>query len=269
MGISKTAWWSLAIAFTLAACTGGKYAATNKVYKKQAKKYAAVLRQYPLSDSFDVSQPFVGTTNFSMRKPNFVIIHHTAQNSTEQTLKTFTLTRTAVSAHYVIGRNGAVHHMLNDYLRAQHAGLGKWGSVTDMNSCSIGIELDNNGFESFSDAQITALLRVLTQLKKAFAIPAGNFIGHADWAPTRKNDPNWRFPWKTLASNGFGHWYDDTTGITLPPSFDHLQALRVVGYDVKDSSAAIKAFKQHWLQDTTRGMTPAGQKILWQLTKKF
>lgn len=252
----------------LAACAGGEYAATNKAYKKQAKQYSAVLRKYPLADSFEVAKNFVGTTNFGMRKPNFVIIHHTAQNSTAQTLRTFTLTRTAVSAHYVIGRDGEVYHMLNDYLRAQHAGLGKWGSVTDMNSCSIGIELDNNGFESFSEAQIAALLRVLTQLKKAFAIPTANFIGHADWAPTRKNDPNWRFPWKALSEKGFGLWYDDTTGLAIP-TFDHLQALRIVGYDIKDSSAAIKAFKQHWLQDTTKGMTPAAQKVLWQLSKKY
>lgn len=260
---------SLSIIFLLTACTGGKYAATNKAYKKQAKQYANVLKKYPLKDSFDVAEDFVGTTNFGMRKPNFVIIHHTAQNSTEQTLRTFTLPRTAVSAHYVIGRDGQVYHMLNDYLRAQHAGLGKWGAVTDMNSCSIGIELDNNGFEPFAEAQINALLTVLDKLKKAFAIPSPNFIGHADWAPTRKNDPNWRFPWKALADKGFGLWYDDTTQTILPPNYNYLQALRIVGYDLKDTTASIKAFKQHWLQDTTKGITPAAQQVLFQLSKKF
>jgi N-acetylmuramoyl-L-alanine amidase len=250
-------------------CTGSQYTATNKAHKKQVKAYGKILGRYPLRDSFETAETFVGTTNFGMRKPNFVIIHHTAQNSTAQTLRTFTLPRTAVSAHYVIGRDGKVYHMLSDYLRAQHAGLGKWGSLTDMNSCSIGIELDNNGFEPFAPAQIDALCKVLFQLKKAFSIPAANFIGHADWAPTRKNDPNWRFPWKALAEQGFGLWPDDTTGTVIPTGFNHLQGLRLIGYDTQDSVAAIKAFKQHWLQDTTKGMTAAGQKVLVQLLKRY
>ena len=253
----------------LAACASGPYKTTNKAYKKQAKAFAAILKEYPLKDSFQVANEFVGTTNFSMRKPNFVIIHHTAQHSTEQTLKTFTLPRTQVSAHYVIGRDGQVYHMLNDYLRAHHAGVSKWGNTTDLNSCSIGIELDNNGFEYFSDAQITALIMVLDKLKKAFNIPTSNFIGHGDIAPTRKNDPNWRFPWKQLADKGFGNWYADTTGVTLPANFDRLQALRIVGYDIKDTTAAIVGFKRHWLQDTTKGLNEGQLKVLWQLSKGY
>jgi N-acetylmuramoyl-L-alanine amidase len=96
-----------------------------------------------------------------MRKPNFVVIHHTAQNSCDQTLKTFTLARTQVSAHYVICKDGTIHHMLNDYLRAWHGGVSRWGSTTDLNSSSIGIEIDNNGFDVFSDAQVNSLLQLL------------------------------------------------------------------------------------------------------------
>src|SRR6185503_11700756 len=167
----------------------GKYSSTNKVYKKQVKEYAKQLREYPLKDSFTTASGWVGTTNFGLRKPNFVIIHHTAQNSCEQTLQTFTLPRTEVSAHYVICKDGTVHHMLNDYLRAWHAGAGSWGNDKDINSSSIGIELDNNGFDSFPSAQINSLLTVLDTLKKRYNIPEANFIGHADIAPTRKNDP--------------------------------------------------------------------------------
>src|SRR5687767_6638064 len=128
-------------------CSTGPYASTNKAYKKQVKSFAKLLAEYPLIDSagFPWASDWVGTTNFSMRRPNYVIIHHTAQDSCNQTLKTFTLTRTQVSSHYVICRDGIVYHMLNDLLRAHHAGVGKWGSVSDMNSSSIGIEIDNNG----------------------------------------------------------------------------------------------------------------------------
>src|SRR5947207_3123792 len=133
---------SFAIIILIAACSRGPYATTNKAYKKQAKNYANLLSVYPLKDSAGLaySDAWVGTTNFTMRRPNFVVIHHTAQNSCDETLKTFTLTRTQVSAHYVICRDGTVHHMLNDLLRAHHAGVSKWGNATDINSSSIGIE---------------------------------------------------------------------------------------------------------------------------------
>src|SRR5688572_27482108 len=175
----------------------------------------------------------------SMRRPNYVIIHHTAQNSCEQTLQTFTLARTQVSSHYVICKDGTVYHMLNDLLRGHHAGVGKWGNTTDLNSSSIGIELDNNGFEHFTEPQMNSLVILLDRLKKAYSIPAANFIGHGDIAPTRKNDPNWRFEWKLLADKGFGHWYDDPVAVQLPAGFNHLQALRIVGFDTRDTNAAI------------------------------
>lgn len=253
-------------------CSQGKYAASNKVYKKQAKEYAKLLAEYPVKDSAGLSYAadWVGTTNFTMRRPNFVIIHHTAQNSCEQTLRTFTVAGSReVSAHYVICKDGTVHHMLNDLLRAHHAGVSKWGNTTDLNSSSIGIELDNNGFETFSDAQMNSLLVLLERLKKAYSIPASNFIGHGDIAPTRKNDPNWRFPWKLLSEKGFGYWYDDVTGVVLPAGFNHLQALRIVGFDTKDTTAAIVGFKRHWLQDTTKGLNNEQLKVLYQLSRKY
>jgi N-acetylmuramoyl-L-alanine amidase len=202
-----------ALLATLAACATSRnpYAATNKSYKAQVRAYAAALRATPPptpgGDSL-LGKYWVGTTNFNLRKPNYVVIHHTAQDSTAQTLKTFTLPKTQVSAHYVIGRDGRVYHMLNDYLRAWHGGVARWGNNTDLNSCSIGIELDNNGTEPFAEPQITSLLHILAGLKKDYGIPAANFIGHADIAPSRKNDPSARFPWKRLADHGFGLWYD-------------------------------------------------------------
>ena len=101
--------------------------------------------------------------------------------------------------------------MVNDYLRANHAGVGKWGSVTDMNSCSIGIEIDNNGAEPFTDNQINSLLALLTQLKTKYNIPQANFIGHQDFAPkTQKPDPGPLFPVaKSWRSAAFGFWSDN------------------------------------------------------------
>lgn len=247
-----------------------KYAASNRIYKQQARAFAKTLKQQPENtDSTNAAATWAGTTNFGMRKPNFVIIHHTAQNSCEQTLTTFTLTRTQVSAHYVICKDGTVQHMLNDYLRAWHAGSGKWGNLTDINSSSIGIELDNNGFEPFTEAQINNLLQVLKTLKKNFNIPTANFIGHADIAPTRKVDPNRFFPWQQLAQKGFGYWYD-TTNVKLPDNFNAMQSLRIIGYDTRDSIAAIRAFKLHFVQqDSIAVLNDADKKIIYELYKRY
>lgn len=256
-------------AIILNACSRNPYKGTNRSYKKQAKAYAKIISQYPLKDSAVNAPYWIGTTNFNMRKPNFIILHHTAQNSCDQTLKTFTTVRSQVSAHYVICKDGTVHHMLNDYLRAWQAGVSKWGNTTDINSVSIGIEIDNNGFEPFTDPQINSLLELLGRLKSAYSIPTANFVGHADIAPGRKVDPNKYFPWQKLSENGFGYWYD-TTGIKVPENFDALQALRIIGYDIKKPEAAVYSFKLHFVQnDSTKIINDEDKKILYDLEKKY
>ena len=256
----------------LAGCATNPYAITNRSYKQQAKEYAKIIAQIPPVTSGMITpekKDWVGTTNFNLRKPNYVIIHHTAQNSIEQTLKTFTLPKSQVSAHYVIGKDGKVYHLLNDYLRAWQAGNAKWGGNTDINSNSIGIELDNNGFVPFPEAQINSLLALLATLKKTYNIPTANFIGHADIAPTRKNDPNKYFPWKMLADHGFGNWYDANLD-SVSTNFNTVQAMRVIGYDTRDSTAALVAFKRHFTpQDSTRMVTDSSRMILNNLVKKY
>lgn len=176
-----------------------------------------------------------------------------------------------MSAHYVICKNGTIHHMLNDYLRAWQAGISKWGNNTDINSSSVGIEIDNNGFEPFTDQQLNSLLVLLATLKKAYNIPTANFIGHADIAPTRKNDPNVNFPWKRFADSGFGIWWSDTTNVQVPADFNSIQALRIVGYDVRDSVAVIKTFKRKYeqIEDKSSALNDADKKILYTLYRKF
>ena len=255
----------------VSACSSNVYKTTNRSYKKQVKNYAKLLREYPVRDSagLQYADNWVGTTNFSMRRPNFVVIHHTAQDSCEQTLRTFTLPRTAVSAHYVICEDGTVHHMLNDLLRAHHAGVSKWGNATDLNSMSIGIEIDNNGSEPFTEPQMNSLLQLLDRLKKAYNIPQANFIGHADVAPGRKVDPSRYFSWQSLADKGFGFWFD-TTNVEVPLDFNPLQALRIVGYNINKPEIAIQSYKIHFVpQDTTNVITDADKKILFDLFKKY
>ncbi|MFI2742004.1 N-acetylmuramoyl-L-alanine amidase [Zhouia sp. PK063] len=294
----------------MSSCSINPYAKTNRVQKKKLEDYKQVLQETPKEELQDTALNYgkywVGTTNFNLRKPNYVIIHHTDQDSLAQTLKTFTLPRTQVSAHYVIGKNGEIYHMLNNYYRAWHGGTGFWGGNRDLNSSSIGIELDNNGHEPFSDSLIKSLLKLLKQLKKEYHIPQSNFIGHADIAPTRKVDPNKYFPWKELAQHGYGYWYDEkrvdslvfendyfksNTALknfqnplashnkaidkivypnVIPNNFDYIMALRVIGYDVSNLKAAIHSFKLHFIQNNVNEtLSPRDIKVLYEVYKQY
>jgi N-acetylmuramoyl-L-alanine amidase len=250
------------------ACSSFPYTKTNRQYIRQSKLIAKKLVLSPDKQSenqLPLAEKWVGTTNFDLRKPNFVVIHHTAQNACEQTLKTFTLERTKVSAHYVICKDGTIHHMLNDYMRAWHGGVGSWGNNTDLNSSSIGIEIDNNGFEPFEPAQISSLLKLLEQLKSKYQIPVDHFIGHSDIAPRRKVDPNINFPWKILSSLGYGIWFEPDTSYQLPTGLSIKHALSLVGYETQDTVAAILAFKRHFRQDSSRLLNKADSSVLSQL----
>ncbi|MCV9930094.1 N-acetylmuramoyl-L-alanine amidase [Flavobacterium sp. LS1R49] len=220
----------------------------DTLYAKQLHIYKDSLSQTgstPLQNGINIQ--WIGTVNFNLRKPNFIILHHTAQDSLQQTVNTFTKTKTQVSAHYIISRDGKVVQMLNDYLRAWHAGNSTWGKDTDLNSSSIGIELDNNGVQPFSETQIGSLIALLTRLKKEYNIPTQNILGHSDIAPARKKDPSAFFPWKTLAGLGFGIWQDEILE-EAPFDFRIEPALRIIGYNTKNLTAAITAFKLHYIQ---------------------
>jgi N-acetylmuramoyl-L-alanine amidase len=186
--------------------------------------------------------------NFDLRRPNFVIIHHTSNSSAEPALNVLTNRERKVSAHYLIGRHGKLFRLVDEVARAWHAGESYWGGQSDINSASIGIELDNDGFEPFVEAQIETLLALLADLKTRYNIPASNFLGHADVAPGRKADPSRLFPWKRLSEQGYGLWCDPPYR-TVPPGFDSEVLLQALGYSVWNVDAAISAFKLHFAAD--------------------
>src|ERR1700690_732953 len=109
-------------------CSHDPYRTSNKLYKKQTKELGYVIREEPDNYFPSENTEWIGTVNFDLRKPNFVIIHHTAQNGCPEPLHTFTIKRSQVSAHYVICKDGTVYHILNDYMRAWQAGQSKWGN---------------------------------------------------------------------------------------------------------------------------------------------
>src|SRR5690606_6248710 len=123
-------------------------------------------------------------------------MHATEQASARESLDTLRTANSGgpVSAHYLVGDDGRLYQLVADADRAWHAGGGRWGTLTDLNSASIGIEIDNDGSEPYTDAQIAALLRLLDDLTTRLYIPKTQVIAHADLAPTRKRDPGARFP---------------------------------------------------------------------------
>jgi hypothetical protein len=139
---------------------------------------------------------WVPSPNQNARTPVIIVIHHTEQKSVQQSLHTLRTANSGgpVSAHYLIGADGHRYQLVADERRAWHAGAGRWGTITDLNSASIGIELDNDGRSPFSAAQIESLIVLLRDLTTRLNIPPRQVIGHADLAPTRKQDPSRFFP---------------------------------------------------------------------------
>jgi N-acetylmuramoyl-L-alanine amidase len=138
--------------------------------------------------------------------PTLVVLHHTAMASSADALDRLTDPAAEVSAHYLIHRDGAVMQLVAEGLRAWHAGAGSWGGRADVNSRSIGIEIDNDGRVPFAAPAIRSLERLLADILSRWDIPPRGVIGHSDMAPGRKADPGPRFDWRGLAVAGLSVW---------------------------------------------------------------
>jgi N-acetylmuramoyl-L-alanine amidase len=155
-------------------------------------------------------------------RPSLVVIHYTAMASAEAALDRLCDPVAEVSAHYLIGRDGRLWQMVAENQRAWHAGVGEWAGQDDINSRSIGIELDNGGDHPFSEPQMAVLELLLEQVMKRWSIPAEGVIGHSDMAPGRKIDPGSRFDWARLACLGLAR---RSPGAAAPGLVDPADAL--------------------------------------------
>ena len=147
--------------------------------------------------------------NFGARrdglKPSLIVLHYTAMTSAQAALERLCDPQYEVSAHYLIGGDGTLWQMVREQDRAWHAGAGEWHGQTDINSRSIGIELDNRGDHPFSQPQMDTLEYLMPQIMRRWDIPASGVIGHSDMAPGRKIDPGPRFDWQRLERQGLAH----------------------------------------------------------------
>lgn len=157
-----------------------------------------------LTDNLPVSSNF-GERRDGLR-PELVVIHYTAMKDCASAAKALCDPAREVSAHYLIGRGGEVLNLVPEQMRAWHAGAGEWRGGGDVNSRSIGIELDNDGLTPFSAPLMDALSPLLHKLLAAWGIGPEGVIGHSDMAPGRKIDPGRRFDWQGLARQGLAVW---------------------------------------------------------------
>ena len=137
-------------------------------------------------------------------KIKLIIIHYTALKNTTEAISFLCNKGTKVSSHYLISPDGTVYNLVNDKFRAWHAGESFWQNITDINSISIGIELDYNPYgknNNFSSKMISSLKKLIIKLKNKYNISQNNILAHSDVAPFRKKDPGKHFPWKALASS--------------------------------------------------------------------
>ena len=213
---------------------------------------------------------WVPSPNHDIRRPVLIVLHYTTEHAVQQALHTLRTANSGgpVSAHYLIGADGHIYQLVADPSRAWHAGAGRWGTITDVNSASIGIELDNDGHSAFAQPQIDSLLRLLSDLSERLRIPRTQIIGHQDLAPTRKDDPGPLFPWSRLAAAGFGRWPQGTL-VDPPTGFDPWLALAVVGYALDDRPATVRAFHNHFRGIDGDALDAQDLRILWNLVQQI
>ncbi|WP_254702580.1 N-acetylmuramoyl-L-alanine amidase [Sulfitobacter sp. THAF37] len=134
--------------------------------------------------------------------PSLIVLHYTAMQSADAAVDRLCDPQAEVSSHYLIACDGHCLQLVPEDKRAWHAGAGQWAGQQDINSRSIGIELDNRGSHPFPEPQMVALETLLRDLMTRWDISPAGVLGHSDIAPGRKQDPGPRFDWARLARQG-------------------------------------------------------------------
>ena len=172
-------------------------------------------------------------------RPDMIVLHYTAMPTCAEARARLCDPVAEVSAHWLIGEDGAAEQLVDEALRAWHAGAGAWGSVTDVNSRSIGVELANVGDAPFPEPQMAALERLLAGIMDRWRIAPHRVIAHSDMAPGRKRDPGPRFDWHRLARAGLSVWPDPGGDAKA----DFRTSARALGYPDLPSDALLAAFR--------------------------
>ncbi|PTE07749.1 N-acetylmuramoyl-L-alanine amidase [Mesorhizobium helmanticense] len=216
--------------------------------------------------------------NFGPRRetirPDMIVLHYTGMKTGAGAEAWLCDPASEVSAHYLVHEDGQIVQMVRESDRAWHAGKSSWFGRTDINSCSIGIEIVNPGhslgYRSFPKRQIDAVIGLCKGIVHRHSIPPQRVLAHSDVAPGRKIDPGEKFPWKALFEAGVGHLVEAASirgGAALKTGdagaeVEALQSmLALYGYGVEISGAfdrqteiAVDAFQRHFRQRKVDGL---------------
>jgi N-acetylmuramoyl-L-alanine amidase len=217
------------------------------------------------------------------RAPDLILLHYTGMPTGEAALQRLCSSSSQVSSHYVVFEDGRIVQCVPEKLRAWHAGVSSWAGETDINSCSIGIEIVNPGHEfGYSDFPLRQIAAVIALCRSIITrrglISAERILGHSDVAPARKQDPGEKFPWDLLCESGIGHWVRpaplDLDGASIKPGerselVTRLQrALRGYGYGIEETGSyddatqqVVTAFQRHFRQARVDGLADASTML--------
>lgn len=188
-----------------------------------------------------------------------VIIHYTEMSDHLVAIDRLCSKEAKVSAHYLIDKNGEIYNLVPDKFRAWHAGKSYWDGKFQVNDFSIGIELDNNGAEDFSNELMKSLILLCQYICKNHPIRADYILGHSDIAPERKIDPGRKFNWQLLYEAGIGIMPKNETLNNIENSLcliDIQKKLQILGYNInptgeldQQTQCVIRAFNDHFYQE--------------------
>ena len=115
---------------------------------------------------------------------NYIIIHYSAIKNNKEALSHLSEKKNKVSSHFFINKSGEIFYLVDLINRAWHAGRSYWKGIVDINSESIGIEMDNSGhhydFENYTPKQTNSLILLLKYISKKYNINKQNILGHSD-----------------------------------------------------------------------------------------
>lgn len=210
-------------------------------------------------------------------RPDMIVLHYTGMQFCHEAIHRLCDTKARVSAHYVVHETGSIVQLVQESMRAWHAGVSVWEGDPDINSRSIGIEICNPGhdfgYPDFPSRQIAATITLCRSILTRHIIRPENIVAHSDVAPSRKNDPGEKFPWKRLAQSGIGLWVDVGTvadSEALKPNdtgtkvTDLQRSLAEYGYGIDISGRydvstkeVITAFQRHFRPSQVDGIADA------------
>ena len=210
------------------------------------------------------------------RAADMILLHYTGMQTGEAALERLCSAESKVSAHYVVFEDGRIVQCVPEERRAWHAGESFWAGETDINSCSIGIEIVNPGHEfGYVDFPLRQIAAVISLCKSIITrrgpIAPDRILAHSDVAPRRKQDPGEKFPWALLAESGIGHWVRpaplalDGHALKAGDSGEAVtrlqHALRAYGYGVDETGQydeitrdVVTAFQRHFRQARVDGV---------------